>query len=918
MGHARFCKSKPLVVGCVVAVRLMAVPCIGAEQMTVGDYRVRIDDRGRIAVYHGRLPIITKSYAGMYGPMPGGSLTQHISASMDLKVGKTGEGTDNPGLVIHNTGKNGTKMRREIAFTPEGVRLLRDLTIPSALEGSIDCGLTLNPEITIRTRVTYRTQTSGEPSAGRLGADPDSLPYETGFRKATFEGECGKVSVEFLTGEHVQEYGKLLNMARSSKYRSLSAQVLTLSQSVPKDKPCAIHKSVCVVRFEPASGKIFLSPLRNRVYNASFENWLVPDLPDGWRRSPYATKETSAGIAADDGASVHGERSLRWTLAEGTLTHIPRLPSRYTPMQIEPPCIFSVYLKGDPAGMQAALTCGRARRTVVTTGEWTRHSVVAKDESEAGNFRATIEKLSPGTLWIDGAQLEQGETATPFAASTPSCFTSPSKLPVGRLKKEIEELSNSRTLLGGCGPELSYYTTETQGRLIYEIGTAPGRHSNAALLVSLAGPDGKVLKKGEPLPAPGGRVIVHFDAASLPVGTSRASAKLVEAGKTLATTEHDVTKLPPLEPGIEVKIDRLRKVLVRGGEPYIPVGSDAKGPPADAREILRAESANGFNTVHLWAGFYDTERSPGGPVLKLRRDYLKQILDDADAAGMAVTVNLSHWFMANHSRKTRFHNKDVTEQDLLDEVLTTVRSFRGHPALLTWHLIDEPTAIDCPPAWISRAYRAVKEADPYHPAEINVCGSGTRMLSFLESSDLMSIDMYPVTRSHVGIVAPETRYMWKAGGWRPVRWGIQSYGYTREPTPDEEICMAYQAIVEGTRFLLFYNYRPTSYRVWQSLGQVASEIRALTPALLSEVIETVEVQAGRERVPVTVRRVGREVYVIAVNRDTEPVNAVFALPPDCKDKEADVLFESRRVRMAGRVLRDRFSPMARHVYRITL
>ncbi len=44
----------------------------------------------------------------------------------------------------------------------------------------------------------------------------------------------------------------------------------------------------------------------------------------------------------------------------------------------------------------------------------------------------------------------------------------------------------------------------------------------------------------------------------------------------------------------------------------------------------------------------------------------------------------------------------------------------------------------------------------------------------------------------------------------------------------------------------------------------------------------------------------------------------FPLPEECAGQEAEVLFEARRVRLAGKILADSFEPMARHVYRIRL
>ena len=128
--------------------------------------------------------------------------------------------------------------------------------------------------------------------------------------------------------------------------------------------------------------------------------------------------------------------------------------------------------------------------------------------------------------------------------------------------------------------------------------------------------------------------------------------------------------------------------------------------------------------------------------------------------------------------------------------------------------------------------------------------------------------------------------------------------------------MAYQALAEGTRFMLFYNHRPTSYAAWAGLGQIAAEMQALLPALAAEREDVPVGGVEDERVVASLHRAQGAVWVIAVNRDTEAARAHFTLPADCAGKTAEVPFEGRQVKCEGTTLQDRFAPMARHVYRV--
>jgi len=894
---------------------LIAARIAMADTVDLGDYRVRADDRGSITLRRGRVPIITKSYSGMFARLPSGSVIYHINAGRQLAVETVEPQADGPRLVLRNSGLNAVTMRREVAPYRAGVRLIHEMKVPANVDGSIDTGFTLSSDLAYGADITYWPVGSAEPVKSKLGSNDDCLPYRTRFRKMAFDCEWGTLTVEFVRGEGLQGYGALLNGARSTRNRSDWVQVLPLFAGVAKGRPAAVHRSICDLRFEPTPGKAFLSSKRNVLYNGGFEDWGNPDLPDGWRRAPYATKVTRPGIAPDETTAFEGRRSLRWTLDGGTLSHVTARSNYLYPVPIEAPCVLSAYLRSKPAGVRVVLRLGRYKKEVRAAGDWQRHAVVAKKGTGGASLPLYIEKLTSGTLWIDAVQLEEAEQPTPFAARRRSSVVGNTPFPKDLMAKDIAEAKQSRPLLSGCGPDLSYYTTEKSGRLIYEIHLPPDRRHSSVVVAELRDPNGALIKKAEVSPSPHGQAVVRFDAAALPIGTSTASAALTERGKVLASVAHEVAKLPPLPRGTEVKINRPTRVLIRDGEPYIPVGSDAGSSLDRAKECIAGHAENGFNHIHLWSGFYEYARTPNGRVPQFRPDVLREILDTAHAAGLTVTVNLSHWLSINHFSQRRFQNRDLTDDRLIELSLEVVRAAREHPAVLTWHLCDEPSPAYCSPEWLERAYRAVKAEDPYHIAEINVCSSGRRMLSYLGSSDLMSIDIYPVPRSPIGLIAPHTRFMRLTGDWRPIRWWIQAWPSVREPTAAEVICMAYQAVVEGTRFVLFYNYRPTSYAAWSALGQIAEEVRTLRPALISEASDYGRRGDAAGRVIASLHRVGGQVYLIAVNRDTRPVDAALDLPLDCAGRKGDVLFESREVQPEGCVLRDRFAPMVRHVYR---
>ncbi len=894
---------------------LVAITTAHAQSLRSGEYTARIDGDGKISLDHGRTPIITTSYAGMFGKLPGGSPIYWVEVRRNLHVELSAAGATPPRLVATNTGEKGITLRREVTLVAEGARLAHEITVPAAVAGSIDTGFTLSPELACGTQVTLWEKAGAAARTARLGAGAEALPYQVGFRKAVFDSEWGKLTVEFETGEGLQAQGALLNGARSTRRSGEWVQILPLSAGVAADRPQSVYRSACLVRFEPTPGKPFLSARRNLLYGGDFEGWQNPDLPDGWRRAPGGDAETAAGLAPDPQVKQHGDRSLRWSLPAGSLSHATQWLNYQASSTQDGPYVFSVYLRAEPAGVQVALRCGGKQQQVAATAEWQRFAVSAEIKTGQPLPAISLEKLSAGTLWVDTAQLEVGDQPTPFVPRPPETVFTPPPFPTGLLAADLARVATPRPLVG-CGPEFSYYTRETTGRLIYEVNLPDAERAQATLTVALDSPDGRPLLRETlkpPLPV---RVVVPLDPATLPPGVSPARAELRAGEKVVGALQHEVVKLAPLAQGAEVKINRLTRVLWRDGQPYLPCGSDASSSTERTLEHIRAQAANGFNHLHLWSGFWEAEKTPHGTLPRLNAAALTQILDTAQAAGMTVTVNLSHWLSINHFHKGRFTNPDVTDEEILRRALEVVRLGQAHPAVLGWHLIDEPDPAYCTPEWIARIYREVKQVDPYHPAEINVGGTAVSMASFLAGSDYMSVDIYPVPSAHVGVIAPHTRFMRLAGEWRPIRWWIQALPYAYEPTAAEETCMAYQALVEGTRFMLFYNHRPTSYAAWAGLGQIAAEMRALLPALAAERQDVAVVAGEDERVIASSHRIATDCWLIAVNRDRQPVAAELTVPAECAGQEAEVVFENRRVHCTGTSLKDDFAPLARHVYRL--
>jgi hypothetical protein len=331
-----------------------------------------------------------------------------------------------------------------------------------------------------------------------------------------------------------------------------------------------------------------------------------------------------------------------------------------------------------------------------------------------------------------------------------------------------------------------------------------------------------------------------------------------------------------------------------------------------------------------------------------------------------------------------------------EQLLTRITSeFKGHPALGAYKGIDEPRnpfsgANWIRPAGLKRAKTKLEALDPDHPVVIIQAPPSPvgDLIPYRGSFDITGADIFPVsyppgrhidppggsptgTNRDISLVGDVTRKMVQAAGGAPV-WTTLQIAWTwsttsqarknvvpRFPTLFEERFMAYQAIVNGARGLMFFgghlthNTRPRdaqagwNWRFWELvLRPLLQELTssAVNPILVAPDAEAT-VTASASNVELVTRQDDRFVYVIAVRRGAAttgggPTTQVtFSGLPRKRDgspiTDSQVLFEYvreplppppgppgqqvfRSVRVTNGGFRDWFGPHDVHVYRFAL
>ncbi len=248
--------------------------------------------------------------------------------------------------------------------------------------------------------------------------------------------------------------------------------------------------------------------------------------------------------------------------------------------------------------------------------------------------------------------------------------------------------------------------------------------------------------------------------------------------------------------------------------------------------------------------------------------------------------------------------------------------------VFSWWIQDEPGASAPVVEMLADAYMYIRTHDPNRPAYTCLNNPNAYEVS-APQTDIVSADVYPIGRSplttisdtldHARAVIPE-HVMYFIG---------QVWPWPNGPmvTPAQHRCMTYLALAHGARGLFWYSFRDPDWylpennpELWAEMKTVNDELIVLEPALLTVNLAQMVVAAEGGEVHVALKRVGPELYIIAVNPGEEPVGAtidVADLAPgvNCAP-EVQVRFEGRGVRLSDGVLTDEFDPLGVHVYRL--
>src|SRR5712691_5393454 len=274
-----------------------------------------------------------------------------------------------------------------------------------------------------------------------------------------------------------------------------------------------------------------------------------------------------------------------------------------------------------------------------------------------------------------------------------------------------------------------------------------------------------------------------------------------------------------------VTIDRGSGTLLIGGGKVFPIVFSNPPPPGgkapSGRDGMAELAAAGASFIRTGIADWSLELVDGQIAAE------RALLDAAAAHGLHCWPWLGD--VPNLPPRAAGGPRSANEQLLVK----IVDGLKGHPALGAYKGIDEPRNPFRGANWVRaaglvRAYQRLRALDPAHPLVIVQAprGAVVDLVPYRPAFDITGADIYPVSyppgvhsdsgNRDISVVGDVTRKMVEAAGGKPVWMTLQIAwsGVTpskqhpdvvpRFPTLQEERFMAYQAIVNGARGLVFF------------------------------------------------------------------------------------------------------------------
>lgn len=429
-----------------------------------------------------------------------------------------------------------------------------------------------------------------------------------------------------------------------------------------------------------------------------------------------------------------------------------------------------------------------------------------------------------------------------------------------------------------------------QDQLVLGIGVADTvlrPKSDLGLKVSLSGPNGKTL--GAPSVdqlGDKGWENVRFSLRDLSPGDYSIVARLVEkaTGATLDSRTINFSAIGPEKPAPKVRFDEYGRCLA-DGELFFPLGffDNTAGVNTTDLDTMAAMRMNCILN-------YQTD--------KMAVSTTKSYLDAADSRNLKIIFSVKDcldgtiWEIKQLGQWTGAFN---VFKGLVD-------TFKDHPAVLAWYTNDEQVR-DVFLGPLQARHDYIRDNDPNHPVYQVFEQNHYAARYLINTLDVSGADCYPVlTQCEIGAAYPDLYRLGELTKFarmdifdaRPV-WMVQECcsqqpymppGQTsRPPTYEEIVATSYLSLINGARGILFFEYAlmkkeeiPSQFDVMTKVGNHLEKLIPFGLAIDAPLRQ--QVTPANSAISALARRVGSELYVLAVNPSASSVTSNFVLGAD--------------------------------------
>jgi len=379
-------------------------------------------------------------------------------------------------------------------------------------------------------------------------------------------------------------------------------------------------------------------------------------------------------------------------------------------------------------------------------------------------------------------------------------------------------------------------------------------------------------------------------------------------------------------------------VLVINGRTVFPI-TLSPGPPTNGRT---ASGDDALQELH----------DAGAQIFRMAQttDWDSQVISNQQAA-LDWAAQHDMYCMVNLRELSEFPLGDTNTESALRDIM---RQFKDHPALAIWKNQDEAWWGGVSADNLRRGYDVIKQEDTNHPIEQTHAPRGTvaDLQPYNVAADILALDIYPVSippgthsllpNKEISMVGDWTQFLAQVANGQEQYWMIEQIAWSGVtppkplvfPTFRQSRFMAYQAIVNGARGLMFFGGNVASvlnaqdaplgwnWSFWNDvLGPVVREIGDHSP--LASALVAPDSSAPITITGVTVpdlefrvREAPPYLYILASKREGATATVTFSGLPAWA-AAGEVLYESRVVTVANGQFTDTFAPFDVHVYRFS-